>query len=317
MNKYLLKLEIKLEKILITYLPKLSTKKWTSASEEEETREIIFSVKKLYKEGTSRNIEMYASFILSNCYLWLKEYDNAAEVCNNCLKNLKAFNFEVHKTLLFVFESKKIPGLIINGKYQEAEYSISNCLKIIPNNGHNFLAAKQLELLINFHKKEYTNAYKTITELYQKFSLDNETYEIYRAYASILTNRYFRLGRFLNQVPIFSKDKKGMNINILIIEILEYLRKKLYSKIIDRTEAIQRYCYRHLIDDQSTYRSYQFFQIIICLEKGAFQKKEVEPLAAPYLQALKEQPLSQSQQDYELEIVPYEYLWEFIKKFLR
>jgi hypothetical protein len=108
-----------------------------------------------------------------------------------------------------------------------------------------------------------------------------------------------------------------MNINILIIEILDYLRKKLYSKIIDRTAALQRYTYRYLVDDKSTYRSYQFFQIILCLEKGAFCKKDVEPLVEEHLQALKAYPLSKAQQDYELEIVPYEHLWEFMQRFLR
>jgi tetratricopeptide (TPR) repeat protein len=318
-DKYfeILKAEIELEKILISFLPKLKTKKWASPSEKEETRKIITIVKNIYKKGMSHHVEIYSSFILSNCYLWLKEYDNATDICNKCLKNLKTFDFEVHKTLLFVFESKKIPGLLINGNYFEAKKSIKECLNIIPEGGHNFLAAKQLELLILFYIKEYNQVYDKLEQLYKDTHPNSETFETYKAYASILTNRHLRLARFINQVPIFSKDKKGMNINILIIEVLDYLRKKVYSKIIDRTAALQRYCYRYLVDDISTYRSYQFFQIILCLEKGAFCKKEVDPLVAKHLQALKDHPLSEAQQDYELEIVPYEHLWEFMRNYLR
>ena len=108
-----------------------------------------------------------------------------------------------------------------------------------------------------------------------------------------------------------------MNINILIIEMLEYLRKRVYSKIIDRTAALQRYAYRYLMNDESTFRSYQFFQIILCLEKGAFYKKEVDPLVNEYLNALNQHPLSTARQDYELEVIPYEHLWEYIRSQLR
>ncbi len=318
-DKYfeILQVEIKLEKILITFLPKLAIKKWASPSEEEETRKIISIVNNLYKKGTSHNIEWYSAFILSNCHLRLKEYDEATEICNNCLKNLNSFNFKVHETLLFIFESKKIPGLLINGNFKEAEISITKCLDIVPKNSRNLLIAKQLEILISFYKKDYTIAFNIVKSIYKDLKPESEIFEVYNAYASILTNRHFRLRRFLNQVPVFSRDKKGMNINILIIEILEYLRKKIYSKVIDRTAALERYSYRYLIDDKSTYRSYQFFQIILCLEKGAFCKKEVDPLAEPYLQALKEHPLSKAQQDYELEVVPYEHLWEFVRSCLR
>lgn len=141
-----------------------------------------------------------------------------------------------------------------------------------------------------------------------------ETWEVYRAYAAILTGRYFRLARFLNQVPHFSKDKKGMNINILIIEMLQYLRKKIFSKVIDRTAALQRYIYRYLMEDESTYRSRHFLLMIVCLEKGAFRKKEVDPLVEEHLEALKQLPLHKARQDYEVEVVPYEHLWAFVRE---
>ena len=36
----------------------------------------------------------------------------------------------------------------------------------------------------------------------------------------------FKLGRFLNELPSFSKDKRGANIDILIIQILIFLLEK-------------------------------------------------------------------------------------------
>jgi hypothetical protein len=230
---------------------------------------------------------------------------------------LKQYNFAPNQLQLFICEFKKIPGYIFSKKHELAESTIDKCLNFRTLKKKNYLITKQIQALCYFHQKRYEEGFQIVTNIFNSEKIQDENWEIYKAYASILTNRHLRLARFINQVPIFSKDKKGMNINILIIEVLDYLRKKVYSKIIDRTAALQRYCYRYLVDDISTYRSYQFFQIILCLEKGAFCKKEVDPLVAKHLQALKDHPLSEAQQDYELEIVPYEHLWEFMRNYLR
>ena len=48
----------------------------------------------------------------------------------------------------------------------------------------------------------------------------DEQWRIIEAYANLLdinTGQVFRVSRFLNEVPIFSKDKRGNNIAIIVI----------------------------------------------------------------------------------------------------
>ena len=48
----------------------------------------------------------------------------------------------------------------------------------------------------------------------------------------------FRVSRYANDVPIFSKDKQGLNVPILISQIALLLQEKKYNIVIDRMEAI-------------------------------------------------------------------------------
>jgi hypothetical protein len=80
---------------------------------------------------------------------------------------------------------------------------------------------------------------------------------------------------------------------------------------VDRTEALKQYIYRHL-RHKDHIRSNCFINMIISLEKGYFKAPTVQKHAAPHFQKLKRNPLKNSKQDFEVEIVPYEHLWSFL-----
>ena len=106
-----------------------------------------------------------------------------------------------------------------------------------------------------------------------------------------------------------------MNINLLIIQILEYTRRKQYDKIIDRIDALKQYMHRYLRDD-ATYRSNCFIRMLLCLPRGHFNQVGVRRVAQPYLDKLLAKPILETNQDYEVEMVPFEDLWEFVVSLL-
>ena len=121
----------------------------------------------------------------------------------------------------------------------------------------------------------------------------------------------FKLGKFLNEVPKFSKDKKGMNINILIIQILVLLKDRRWPSIVDRIDALKAYIYRHL-KSESTLRSDTFLSMLAVLPKSAFQWDQVEARPAQLRNQLQQGPIL----SVDFEIVPYEDLWEFVLELL-
>jgi len=119
----------------------------------------------------------------------------------------------------------------------------------------------------------------------------------------------FRLGRFLNNTPTYSKDRRGMNIPILVVHILFMILQKRHDEAIDRMEAIDRYCSRYLVKG-STFRNNCFIKMLLTIPKSAFNRIKTEREVQKYRERLDENPLNVTNQTHEIEVIPYEDLWE-------
>lgn len=121
----------------------------------------------------------------------------------------------------------------------------------------------------------------------------------------------FRINRFINEVPTYSKDKQGTNISILILQVLFLLQQGKYNEIIDRMESLNMYAHRHLRQDD-TYRSNCFIKMLLTLPQANFHKSGVVRKAKKFHDLLLGAPLVSAKQSAELEIVPYEVLWDCV-----
>ena len=121
--------------------------------------------------------------------------------------------------------------------------------------------------------------------------------------------RKFRLLKFLNEVPNFTKDKKGYNVSILVIQIIYMLEKGEYTNIINRSEAMNVYCSRYLRKDDS-YRSSLFLKMLLTLVKEDFGYERTKQMAHKYLRKMQEGDPEGNTTVNEWEIIPYEILWE-------
>jgi hypothetical protein len=249
--------------------------------------------------------------------IWHQMKNHHQEVtryCNLMLKKLGALPYQVPTPAIFGFNIKQIPGYVLNKEFDKAEQVLKKCIAMYQPGQINWVKAMQFKTIMHFHQKEYSKALKTAHTINTQFKntlRDQETWQIYEAYGKILTGEKLRLHKLLNEVPKYSKDKRGMNINILIIRILEYIRRDKVGEVIDNTNAINQYAYRYLRQDD-TFRSNCFIRMLLQLEKGHFNQVGVRRHTGKLLKKLKSMPLRESQQDYEVEIVPYEDLWDFL-----
>lgn len=249
--------------------------------------------------------------------IWQQMHNHHTAVtryCNLMLNKLEELPYQVPTPAIFGFHIKQIPGYVLNQEFEKAEKVLKKCTAMYKPGQINWVKAMQFKTIMHFHQKEYAKALETSHVINNKFKntlRDQETWQIYEAYAKILTGEKLRLHKLLNEVPKYSKDKRGMNINILIIRILEYIRRGKIGDVIDNTAAINQYAYRYLRQDE-TFRSNCFIRLLLSLEKGHFNQTGVERHSNSLLEKLQSMPLPESKQDYEVEIVPYEDLWNFL-----
>ncbi|MBP7307470.1 MAG: hypothetical protein KA807_19145 [Prolixibacteraceae bacterium] len=125
----------------------------------------------------------------------------------------------------------------------------------------------------------------------------------------------FKLGKFLNTTPVFSKDKRGINVSILLMHIAFLLQRKDYNAIIDRIDSLNQYAYRYLRKDDS-FRSNCMIKMVIQMTKADFNPIRTERYTADLRKQLGHVTLAGSGENIEVEIIPFEVLWDIMVKAL-
>lgn len=118
----------------------------------------------------------------------------------------------------------------------------------------------------------------------------------------------FKVSRFLNEVPILSKDKRGMNITVQIIQFLIYLAQKRLDDCESRVDALKKYCLRYL-SGENALRSRYFIKMLIQIPLYSFDIHLIRQKTTDTLHLLLEIPWDSVNQHREIEIIPYETLW--------
>ena len=91
----------------------------------------------------------------------------------------------------------------------------------------------------------------------------------------------------------------------------QWRRYEIEIHVYDRFEAIQKYCSRFLRKDDNL-RSNCFINMLLQIPKANFHRGCVERKVVKYYETLLATPLDVANQAHEIEIIPYEDLWEFI-----
>lgn len=214
-------------------------------------------------------------------------------------------------------------------KYEAGKQVADKCLDLLDEGSFNWFKYYELYFILSMHTKQYDEAFAIYNRIQSharmKFLPDNikETWTLYGAYVHyLLENKTivlkqgieplkFRLGRFLNETPILSKDKRGMNIAILVVQILFFIQQGKYYVAIDKIEAIEKYCTRYLHKPE-TIRSYYFIKMLLTVPQANFHKVAVERKSKNYAKKLEATPLQEASQTYKIEIIPYETLWQMV-----
>ncbi|MCB0609955.1 MAG: hypothetical protein KDD12_19705 [Lewinella sp.] len=286
-------------------------------------------------EGSMRSAKTFRS---TSYYFMLKvlkfeivnDFANVLTVSEEAL----AF-FDTKKELVtgptrFIFNKNLLISYTRLRKFHLAEAAARRCMKLVTPGSLNWYNTCYLSIVLYFQSGKFEEAHAlwqlAVTHANFKNIPDSnkETWRIIEASIQffMLTGRIdskddqktsanFRVNRFLNEVPAFSKDKRGNNINILILHVLYLIQSKRYNEIHDRVESLRVYSSRYLRKDDM-FRSNCFIRMLMCLPAGHFHLAAVKRKAAPFVEKLKTVPYAKADQPIEIEIIPYETLWEIV-----
>lgn len=253
------------------------------------------------------------------------EYQNIIKYCNEALASFPQ-DHPNSRSLRFVFLYNKVPALTALGQLREAKEVAKQAAQLVPKGNFNWHLAILKRIVVCLHEGAYQEAY----ELYKasiKHSCESPTlieyWSIVRGYLYFLikqeriepySEERFYLGKFLNEVPLYSKDKAGNNINILLLQIIIRMQREQYGHIIDRVDSLREYAKKYTKNPE-TKRANIFINMILKMEGAQFHRLRTETKTESLVQKLKSTPL-QVGQNLAIELLPYSVLWKEILSML-
>ncbi len=280
-----------------------------------ETVGIVEPLLQVGRHNTNRFI-----YIIIICrYTVVHDYENIIKYCDKALNSFPK-NHPHIRSLSFMFLFNKTSALVPLGKLAEAKQVARDTLRIVPTGSFNWHLILLKRIVVCLHAGDFQEAYQLYKAHVKKkcpYPLITEYWNIIKGYLYFLiqvgliepySKERFYLGKFLNEMPIYSKDKAGNNINILIIQILVQMRRGQFVKIIDRIDSLREYA-RLYTRNEETKRANIFIKMIIKMEAARFHRKGTETKTKTLLQKLKTTPLHM-RQNLAIEVIPYVVLWE-------
>ncbi|MHA6248118.1 hypothetical protein ACXYMU_09295 [Pontibacter sp. CAU 1760] len=287
--------------------------------------DIVSKLESLWRETKSNNIfDAYYKTAISY-YELSGDFDRIVEMTISSLKwvkeglvNATLFNSNYNKFVLVYahLRSKKYAAGL---KYAESyandfKYSSVNWFPFMENYYLLALHSKQYDLSSLLLQRVFNNpSFKIIS------NAAKERWSLYRAYfdlvspapdADVTTIK----NPYSLSLPEYSKDKLGFNVAILILQFIYYLKKEDSEALLYRIESLKKYILTHLKDTFST-RSKTFLKLLILTVTEDYEADTCRKKGQKLYVKLTETP-PPGDAYAEIEIVPYEHLWEYILSIL-
>lgn len=220
----------------------------------------------------------------------------------------------------------RLESILKAENFELGRLEIANARETLPQNSINGIKVVEYAIRLGLRMQKFDYAYLGLANLNRRLinrlltPRHQEYWMIWEAYVNFLVVAgkinlkeewpklpRFKFTKFFNNVPTYSRNKTGMNIPILILQAMYFIVVGKYGKVVDRTEALERYCSRYLKDDENL-RHNCFFKLLLTTVQTNFHKDATERKAA----AVYKKMLNAKERVIEIEIVPYEVLWEIV-----
>ncbi len=212
-------------------------------------------------------------------------------------------------------------------RYNDGLAYAQQFLPVFQANSTNWFAFHENYFLLAVHSKNIELAEAIILKIanntaFEKISsTSKERWKLYKTYFyTLFPSTYYEssgIGNnnpYLLSLPEYSKDKQGFNVAILILQFIYFLKKNDSEALLYRIESLKKYILTHLKDTFSQ-RSKIFLKLLILTVVEDFDAEACSKKGQKLYQKLIETP-TPGDAYAEIEIVPYEHLWELILSIL-
>ncbi|MBA2423316.1 MAG: hypothetical protein H0V61_08845 [Chitinophagales bacterium] len=206
--------------------------------------------------------------------------------------------------------------------FKKGKINAEEALKFYSEGSNNWFVVMENYYLLAMHAGKYKQAaeiYESVVNhsRFQYLSAEKiEEWKIFEAYLNyvmpeILHRKEFKILKFLNEVPIYTRDKEGLYPSIIITQILYMIERREDELVEKNIESLRIFSARHLSALKAP-RTTTFIRMLRQIVTCNYNAEKIRIKALPYLKKLKLSEFINQTETEAMEIIPYEDLWSII-----
>jgi hypothetical protein len=287
----------------------------------------------LVKQFDSYNLKVNYYRILLVSHAAAGRHSARIKTAEEALRFVESKPHLLQRARIGEFHAQRLQSYLGVRDYKHAEQAAKDTAQYWDKGTNNWFAYGQHRFLLLMNTLRFHEAYEFFREIttHPRFSaqtdLTTEHWNIFEfflnyalkrepGYDELEIKKRFDLESFVRRVPEARHDKHGMNVAILIAQILHYVDVGNRGAIIDKMEALGTYRSRYLVASR-TQASSIFFKMLRIMENNSFYYDIVEKKARRYHHTLKTEVFEIVDMEQELQVVPYEWLWDRVLERLK
>lgn len=340
-NDYSTKLRLSLktyeaECIALEYNDRINIKFARSSAEQPEMRgtieEYCRELTALREKYQSKNLSYYFFRLQTLSHQISRNYYAAVNTCieaeEHFLKNPHLFN----RNQIAEFSLQKLECFLNLREYEKGKQAVIRCEELYPKENATWFILMEYYFYLAMHTEHFTEAQAVYMSVMEnpRFTFQTEhkkehwkLFELYLQFALNVTKNIdseprnsFDPNKFLRVVPLYTKDKRGYNVAILILHILLLLDNNDFSGIIGRMDALRTYRTRYLRAG-SNKQSALFFRMLQIMETNSFSYEQTKQKSQKYFDRMKSTAAEFSEIQDGLQVLPFDWLWNKILQMLK
>jgi hypothetical protein len=306
-----------------------------SSAEHPEMKEIIeqysSELRMLSEKFGSKNLNYNYFRIQTLSFQISRDYFSSIKMCKQAEEYITENPHLFSKIQIGEFFLQRLASHLMLKQYNDGKEVIEKLDKLYDprTTFGNWFIYMEYAFYLSMHTEHFIEAesiYKKVVE-YPKFSEQPEhkkeawkLFELYLQFAVRVTEEnhakiIFDPKKFLRNVPSYTKDKRGYNVALLILQILLLLENNQFGEIINRMDALRTYRSRYLRAG-SNKKSALFFKMLQIMETNHFSYELTNTKSRKYFEKMQTIAADFSEMQDGLQVLPFDWVWNKILNML-
>lgn len=259
-----------------------------------------------------------------------QDYNSMLLICQQAEQYIDQNPNYLQEEKLATFQLKKMSGHLHLRDFRNGKIIAERSLQLFEEGSITWFNFMEYYLLTALHTDNFIHGAAVFlrARAYPKFKkldlLTKEKWQVYEVYLNYFIEKQpgqiealkeqlgknFKLSKFLNEDFSYPKELKILTTHMLTAQVLFHLDKKSLPEAAEAIDSL-RSVGKHFFDNPENYRMSQFVRLIYQLLKANFKLNDLVG-TEKYYDALVGRPFFYRGLLNELEVIPYEKLWNHV-----